>query len=141
MVRTLASSPQASSSISKISSLIDPMNARWEAVSSESNFFQSTPGISIRSKRPTEIHCFPRVTPGLLAALARAVPAKELMNVDLPTLGMPTTITRMAAPSMPRLRLRSIRADNSLSIGALTAAALPFFLESIARQPAPALLK
>ena len=79
-------------------------------MSSESNFFHSTPGMSIRSKLSTEIHCLPRVTPGLLAALARVVPAKELMKVDLPTLGMPTTITRMAAPTMPRLRRRASRA-------------------------------
>ena len=84
MPRTLESRPQASSSISKMSSRMEPMNARFDAVSSESNFFHSTPGISIRSKLPTLIHCLPRVTPGLLAALARVVPAKELMKVDLP---------------------------------------------------------
>ena len=117
------------------------MNARFDAVSSESNFFHSTPGISIRSKLSTEIHCLPRVTPGLLAALARVVPAKELMKVDLPTLGMPTIMTRMAAPTMPRLRRRSIRAESSFSIKLLVAVARPRCFESIAMQPAPALVK
>ena len=120
---------------------MEPMKARLEAVSSESNFFHSTPGMSIRSKLSTEIHCLPRVTPGLLAALARVVPAKELMKVDLPTLGMPTTITRMAAPTMPRLRRRAIRAESSFSMGPLAAVARPRCLESMAKQPAPALLK
>ena len=35
------------------------MNARFDAVSSESNFFHSTPGISIKSKLSTLIHCLP----------------------------------------------------------------------------------
>ena len=117
------------------------MNARWDAVSSESNFFHSTPGMSIRSNPSTEIHCLPRVTPGRLAALARAVPAKELIKVDLPTLGMPTTMTRTAAPAMPRLRRRAIKAESSRKIGCRTAAARPCRRESIARQPAPALWK
>ena len=38
-------------------------------------------------------HCLPLVTPGRSAALARAEPAKVLMKVDLPTLGMPQSIT------------------------------------------------
>ena len=40
------------------------------------------------------IHCLPRVTPGLSPALATAVPRRRLMNVDLPTFGMPTIIAR-----------------------------------------------
>ena len=127
--------------MSRISSRMEPMNARFDAVSSESNFFHSTPGMSMRSKLSTEIHCLPRVTPGLLAALARVVPANELMKVDLPTFGMPTIITRMAAPTMPRLRRRSISAESSFSIRPFVAVARPRCLESIAMQPAPALLK
>ena len=53
------------------------------------------PGVS-RSSRllSSRIHCFPLVTPGLLPVLVQALPAKELMKVDLPTLGIPTTMAR-----------------------------------------------
>ena len=36
------------------------------------------------------------VTPGLLPVLVQARPAKELINVDFPTLGIPTSIARTA---------------------------------------------
>ena len=51
---------------------------------------------------------FPLVTPGLLPVLAQAFPAKALINVDLPTFGIPTTIARTGRFKIPRFRSRSI---------------------------------
>ena len=81
---------------------MEPMKARLEAMVLESNFFQSTPGMSSRSNFSVLTHCLPLVTPGRSAALARAEPANVLIKVDLPTLGMPQSITCVLAPPMPR---------------------------------------
>lgn len=86
---------------------------------------------------PTVTHCLPRVTPGLSAAFARAAPAKLLINVDFPTLGMPTTITRIFAPAMPLTARRSRSSANSVSIAFFTPCTPPRFLLVTARQPSP----
>ena len=117
---------------------MEPMKARFEAMVLESNFFQSTPGISSRSNFSVLTHCLPLVTPGRSAALARAEPAKVLMKVDLPTLGMPQSMTCVLAPAMPRFWRRASRPDSSFSIAALTAFAPPFCLALMATQPASA---
>src|SRR5699024_11575282 len=75
------SSDVCSSDLSRISSLMEPMKARLEAVVLESNFFHRTPGISSRSNLSVETHCLPLVTPGRSAALARTDPAKVLIKV------------------------------------------------------------
>ena len=68
--------------------------------------------MSSSSYSPALTHCLPRVTPGRLAAAARAAPVKLLMNVDLPTFGMPVTIRRIFAPAIP---LSARRASSSVS--------------------------
>ena len=90
---------------------------------------------------PTVTHCLPRVTPGLSAALARVVPAKLLIKVDLPTLGMPTTITRIRAPAMPFPARFSKSSRSSASMALRTWPALPFCFALMATQPAPAARK
>ena len=117
------------------------MKARLEAVVLESNFFHSTPGISSRSNFSVLTHCLPLVTPGRSAALARAEPAKVLMKVDLPTLGMPQSITWVLAPLMPRFWRRSSRPDSSFSMAFFTAVVPPFCLALMATQPASAARK
>ena len=83
------------------SSLIEPMNARRSPTNWSSNFGHKIPGVSNNStflfKR---IHCFPFVTPGLLPVFAHAFPANVLMNVDLPTFGIPTvSYTHLTLPT------------------------------------------
>ena len=53
-------------------------------------------------------HWLPRVTPGLSSTLARFCLAMRLMKDDLPTLGMPTIITRMVGFFMPFAFMRAI---------------------------------
>ena len=74
------------------------------------------PGVS-RSSRFlfSRIHCFPRVTPGLFPVLALAFPAKEFMKVDLPTLGIPTTMARSGLPTMPLRLSLSLLAEQAFS--------------------------
>ena len=50
----------------------------------------------------------PFVTPGLFPVFAQAFPASALINVDLPTFGMPTTIARTGRFKIPRFLSRSI---------------------------------
>ena len=69
---------------------------------SSSNFGHRMPGVSSRSMPfSTRNHWLPRVTPGLSAALADFRPRMRFINVDLPTFGIPTTITRTAFPTSP----------------------------------------
>ena len=99
----------ASSSITRISSLIEPMKASLIPVSLSSNLGHSIPGVSRSSSSLLSlIHCLPLVTPGLLPVLAQALPAKALMKVDLLTLGMPTTMALIGRFLMPRFRSLSI---------------------------------
>ena len=120
---------------------MEPIKARLDAMVLESNFFHSTPGISSRSNLSVLTHCLPLVTPGRSAALARAEPAKVLMKVDLPTLGMPHSITCVLAPPMPRFWRRSSRPASSFSMATFTALAPPFCLALMATQPASAARK
>jgi len=120
---------------------MEPMKARFEAMVLESNFFQSTPGISSRSNFSVLTHCLPLVTPGRSAALARAEPANVLIKVDLPTLGMPQSITWVLAPPMPRFWRRASRPESSFSMAVCTAFAPPFCLALMATQPASAAWK
>ena len=100
---------QASSSGIRISSFMDPINARRIPTCWSSNLGHRIPGVS-RSSSPLfrRIHCFPLVTPGLFPVLAQAFPAKELIKVDFPTFGIPTTIARTGRFTMPRFLSRSI---------------------------------
>ena len=67
------------------------------------------PGVSSSSTLLLSlIHCFPFVTPGLFPVLAQAFPAYELINVDFPTFGMPTTIALTGLFLIPRFRSLSI---------------------------------
>ena len=60
------------------------------------------PGVSSSSTfLLSRIHCFPFVTPGLFPVLVQAFPARLLIKVDLPTLGMPTTMARTGRFRMP----------------------------------------
>ena len=88
-------SSAASSSTSRISSLIEPIYARCFAKISLSSFPHSKPGVSISSKKSVILtHCLLLVTPGLSPTCALAVPAIRLMKVDFPTFGTPTIIAR-----------------------------------------------
>ena len=93
---------QPSVSTSRISSLIAPVHASRIPTRSSSNLGHRMPGVSSRSMPlSTRNHWLPRVTPGRSAALADFLPRMRLMNVDLPTFGMPTTITRTDLPTRP----------------------------------------
>ena len=77
--------------------------------SSLSNLGQRMPGVSKSSRSLLSlIHCFPLVTPGLFPVFAQAFPANELMNVDFPTFGIPTTIALTGRFLIPRFLSRSI---------------------------------
>ena len=102
-------SATASSSTCRISSLMEPMSASRSPIFWSSNFGHKMPGVSNSSRfLLSRIHCFPFVTPGLFPVLAHAFPAKELINVDLPTFGIPTTMARTGRLMMPRFLSRSI---------------------------------
>ena len=92
----------ANSSISIISSFIAPVNAKFNAVVSSSNLGHNTPGVS-KSSIPIAvfIHCLLLVTPGLSPVLAILFLAILLINVDFPTLGIPTTITLVIILAIP----------------------------------------
>ena len=47
--------------------------------------------------------------------LALALPAKEFIKVDLPTLGIPTTMARSGRPTMPLLLSLSLLAAHAFS--------------------------
>src|SRR5574344_2061171 len=81
------------SSISKTSSLIDPVKAKFRALSYKSNLGHKTPGVS-NNKRSLSvfIHWLLLVTPGLFPTLVPFLFDKLFIKVDFPTLGMPTTI-------------------------------------------------
>ena len=74
-----------------------------------SNLGQRMPGVS-RSCRvlSTVIHCLPLVTPGLLPVFAADFFANELMNVDLPTFGIPAIMARRGLFTIPLFLSRSI---------------------------------
>ena len=104
-----AQSSAASSSLLRISSLMDPRSASLRPTDWSSNFGHRIPGVSRSSTCLfRRIHWFPLVTPGLFPVLAAAFPAKLLINVDFPTLGIPATMARTGRFKIPRLRSRSI---------------------------------
>ena len=119
------------SSMFKISSLMAPINASFNPTVWSSNFGHKIPGVSRSSTFLfSRIHCLPFVTPGLLPVLAHAFPAKELINVDYPTYGIPTTIARTGRFMMPRFLSRSIFSLHASMTTAVTCF-MPFlFLES-----------
>ena len=79
-----------------------PVKARCNPMVSSSNLGHKIPGVSSSSSPwSTVIHCFPRVTPGRSPALADFFLATLLIKVDLPTLGMPTTMARTGRPTWP----------------------------------------
>ena len=91
---------QARVSTSMISSFTAPVKARWRPVCTSSNLGHKMPGVSSSSSpRSTVTHCLTRVTPGRSLALADLRLATLLMKVDLPTLGMPTTMARTGRPT------------------------------------------
>ena len=93
---------QARVSTSMMASRTAPVKARWRPMVSSSNLGQRMPGVSSSSSPwSTVIHCLPRVTPGRSEALADFFLATLLIKVDLPTLGMPTTMARTGRPTWP----------------------------------------
>ncbi len=90
-------------------SFMEPISASFRPTSWFSNFGHKIPGVSRSSSDLFSlIHCFPFVTPGLFPVFVHAFPAKELIKVDFPTLGIPTTIARTGRFKMPRFLSRSI---------------------------------
>ena len=78
------------STFSRISSLMVPVNARFKATSSLSNFGHSTPGVSNNSILSLmRIHCFCLVTPGLFPTPAVVLFEIRLIKDDFPTFGIP----------------------------------------------------
>ena len=85
-----------------ISSLIAPVKAKLRAVFSSSNLGHKTPGVSsISISILVLIHCLLFVTPGLSPVFAILFLAILFINVDLPTLGIPTTITLICIFTKP----------------------------------------
>jgi len=126
----------------RILSLIEPIMARRIPTSWFSNLGHSIPGVSsISTFFPSLIHCFPLVTPGLLPVLALALPAKELINVDFPTLGIPTTIALIVLFMMPLLLSRSILSAHAVCIRLFTCLTPELSLELSLRQYIFLLLK
>ena len=88
---------------------MEPMNASFSPTSWSSNFGQRMPGVSRSSTFLfSRIHCFPFVTPGLFPVLAHDFHARELIKVDFPTFGIPTTIARTGLFKIPLLRSLSV---------------------------------
>ena len=77
-----------------------------------SNLGHSTPGVSRSSNPlPTVNHRFCLVTPGRSCTSALPAPPplmSRLIKEDFPTLGTPSTITRMGRPTMPLLSQAAI---------------------------------
>ena len=70
----------------------------------------------------------PLVTPGLLPVFVHAFPTIALINVDLPTLGIPTTIQRTGRFFIPlRLSLSIFSLHASRIIGLTLRIPVPFF--------------
>src|SRR6266567_78142 len=68
---------------------------------------QSSPGVSERTMPlRRSICCAQVVMAGLSPTLALHFPTRVLIRVDLPTFGMPTTMTRSDLPGLPRLGAR-----------------------------------
>ena len=102
-------SSMASSTSSTISSLIEPINARFIPVCSLSNLGHSIPGVSKSSTFLLRlIHCLPFVTPGLFPVFALAFRHIELIKVDFPTFGIPTTMALTGLFIIPLFLSRSI---------------------------------
>lgn len=88
--------------MSTTSSRMAPVKAKRTPTLLSSNFGHRMPGVSRSSSvLSTGTHCFVRVTPGRSSALALLRPETLLINVDLPTFGMPSTITRSTRPIWP----------------------------------------
>ena len=87
--------------MSKMSSLMLPMQARRTARRWSSNEGGMVPGVSSSSNPAQRIHCLPRVTPALSPVTARLPPLRALMSELLPVLGMPATIS-LGGRVMPR---------------------------------------
>ena len=101
--------------------MIEPIKARSLAIFSLSNFGHRIPGVSSSSTVLLSlIHCFPFVTPGLLPVFAQALPAKEFINVDLPTLGIPTIIALTGRLMIPLFLSLSIFSLQTSRIALLT---------------------
>ena len=128
----------ASSSVSRISSFIAPVNARFSPVSRSSNFGHSIPGVSSRSI-PIEVgtHCLSRVTPGLSSTFAFLAPVRRFMSELFPTFGIPTIMARTLLPTAPFSSYLFIFSERiSLTFGAICDIPYPFW-ESIAMTFAP----
>ena len=110
-----------SSIFSITSSFIEPIKARCSAVFLSSNFGQSMPGVSRSSTCLLSlIHCLPFVTPGLLPVFVTALPANELIKVDLPTLGIPPTMALTGRLSIPLALSLAILASAALAMASFT---------------------
>ena len=100
-----------------------------------SNLGQRIPGVSKSSRFLLMcIHCFPLVTPGLLPVFVQAFPANALINVDLPTLGIPTIIARTGLFNIPFALFRSILSLHASLISCGTCLTPNPFLALILRQ-------
>lgn len=76
--------------LSNISSLMVPVKAKFNAISSLSNFGHNTPGVSNNSILSLiRIHCFCLVIPGLFPTPAVVLLEIRLMKEDFPTFGIP----------------------------------------------------
>ena len=110
-----AQSSAASSSLFRISSLMDPKNASLRPTDWSSNFGHRIPGVSRSSTCLfRRIHCFPFVTPGLFPVLAQAFPASALINVDFPHIRNPNdhcTHRRFKIPRFLSLSIFSLQAS------------------------------
>ena len=116
-----------------MSSRIAPLTASSIPTLASSNFGHSTPGVSSSSSSlPILTHCSALVTPGRSPVTAARRCARELISVDLPTLGIPTTIARIARGRIP---LRFIRSSLSF-ISSLAALVIRFSSGSFKRSSA-----
>ena len=119
-----------------------PVRARLSPICGSSNFGHSTPGVS-KSSSPLAMvtHCCPRVTPGLSAASTLFLPTSLLISVDLPTLGMPTIITRMERFLTPRFSHLSITGCAAFCTAATSCFTPLPVLQSITHTGRPLFLK
>src|SRR5699024_11757298 len=78
-------------------------------------FFQAKVGIRHRNVTGVQTCALP------ISVFVQALPAKELMNVDFPTLGIPTTMARTGRFLIPLLRSLSIFSRHASSTAPLTA--------------------
>ena len=111
---------------------MEPMSARCRPTCWSSKRGHKIPGVSKSSKVLFKrIQWLPFVTPGLFPVFAQALPAKELIKVDFPTFGMPTTIVRMGRFKIPLRRSLSIFSLHASCCAVCTCFKVPLLRASI----------